>query len=233
MLKELSIFLPFYNEEPLVEQSIGEVFRVVQTLDLERFEVIAVENGSTDQTLKKLKELKPRYKELRVIHLKEAGYGLALQAGFKESRYEWVFFADSDLQISFENLPRFIQEAHIREAPLVIGYRTNTADGWHRWINRQLIKTANRLLFGVKARDIDCAFKLFHRSVIEKIMPLESQGAIISSEILAKITLHRVPFKELPVEHLPDPAGGSTGASPKVLLKAARELFQLWRRLHS
>lgn len=228
-VNQLSIFLPFYNEGPIVKQSIGEAFRVVRGLNLGDFEVIAVENGSQDETLEELRKLEPKYNELRVIHLDEAGYGLALQAGFKESRYDWVFFADSDLQIDLNNLPRFIKAADKDNAPMVIGYRTNSADGWYRWFNRQLIKLANRVLFGVRAKDIDCAFKLMHRSVLNKIMPLQSDGAIISTEILAKAYKQQIPIKQLPVKHLPDPGNGSTGASLKVLLKVPGELFSLWR----
>lgn len=231
MIKQLSIFLPFYNEEPLVERCIAETFRVARELNLDQFEVIAVENGSTDNTLGELKKLKPKYDELRVINLDEAGYGLALQAGFRESKYDWVFFADSDLQIDLENLARFIEAADQNTAPMVIGYRTNRADGWHRQLNALLIRIANRTLFSVKAKDIDCAFKLFHRSVVDKITPLSSKGAIISTEILAKAAQHKIPLKQLPVKHLPDPHGGSTGASLSVLLKVPGELLDLWKNL--
>jgi len=225
---QLSIFFPFYNEEQLVPTTIKTAFEEVSKLNFEQFEVVAVENGSTDHTLSELRKLEPQYPQLRVIHLDQAGYGGAIKRGLEEAGYEWVFFADSDLQIDLSNLPSFLEKANPETAPLVIGYRTNRADGFFRWVNQQIIRLANRVLFGVKVKDVDCAFKLIHRSVLDKILPLKSDGAIISTEFLAKATRAKVPILELPVEHLPDQGGGSTGARLDVLVRAGRELIRLW-----
>lgn len=224
-IQELSLFLPFYNEEKLAEKSIAETFKVLGGLNLRRYEVIAVENGSRDRTLEILKGLKLKYPQLRVMHLEKAGYGRALKAGFEAAKFEWVFFTDSDLQFDLAEISKLIEK--VDGYKMAIGYRKGRREGFVRNFNTWGWNFLIRLLFGISVRDVDCAFKLIHRDVLKVILPLKSEGALISAELLVKA--HRAGFEwiEVGVSHFPDPAGGSTGAKPSVIVKAFWELLKV------
>lgn len=85
----------------------------------------------------------------------------------------------------------------------------------------------NRLFFRLRVRDIDCAFKIFKRSLVQDLA-LESQGAMISAEILIRLTRMHIPIKEVPVSHLPRLHGSPTGAKPSVIIRAFREMVRLY-----
>jgi hypothetical protein len=114
----------------------------------------------------------------------------------------------------------------------VIGYRVNRQDHLMRKVNAWAWGRLQWALFGLDARDIDCGFKLFRREVLQS-MPMHSDGAFISTEILlrARAAGHRI--HEVPVHHYPRKAGAPTGANFRVIGKAFRELWELRRELRS
>jgi hypothetical protein len=85
-------------------------------------------------------------------------------------------------------------------------------------------------MFGLRVKDIDCAFKLFHRRVFEQIQ-LGSSGAMISTEMLVKIKDKGYKLQEVGVLHSPRLAGKQTGANLRVVLRAFRELFRFHRKM--
>jgi hypothetical protein len=87
-----------------------------------------------------------------------------------------------------------------------------------------------RALFDLRVRDIDCAFKVFHRRVLEA-MPIESLGAFVNTEILARAQAVGVRICQVPVTHRRRRFGAQTGARPRVILNALRELLALYGEL--
>lgn len=194
------------------------------------YEIIIVNDGSQDRTAEIADHLAQENSCIRVIHhQKNQGYGGALQSGLYNARYGWIFFSDSDGQFDLNELTNFAREVH--DADLVIGYRLQRAEGFGRILNAKLWSGLMRLLFGLKVKDVDCAFKLIRREVIERIPRLESNGALISAELLIKAQRAGFKIKELGVGHFKDEAGGSTGANPKVILRAFQELWKLRKEL--
>lgn len=228
MVKRLSVFFPFYNEEELAEKTIRTAFEVLSELNLEDFEILAIENGSSDNTFKVLKNLEQEFPKLRVFHLEEAGYGRALIHGFYTASFDWLFFTDGDLQFDLHEIKKLLERAF--KADLVLGYRLERAEGLARRLNTAIWNNAIRLMFDLPVRDIDCAFKLIRKKVIDEIPKLESTGALISTELLVKAKRAGFTFAEVGVHHYPDLAGGSTGANPKVILTALKELWRFWRK---
>lgn len=228
MVKKLSVFFPFYNEQELAEKTIRTAFEVLAELELEDYEILAVENGSTDNTFKILKNLEGEFPKLKTVHLEEAGYGRALQYGFYHARFEWIFFTDSDLQFDLYEIKKLIQRSH--RGDLILGYRLGRAEGLLRRLNTALWNNLIRWLLALSVRDIDCAFKLIRKKVIDEIPKLESTGALISAELLVKAKRAGFTFAEVGVHHYPDLAGGSTGANPKVIVTALKELWKFWRK---
>ena len=227
---KLSLFFPFHNEEKLVEKTIRTAFETLPKLDLDEFEVIAIQNASTDKTGEVLGRLKDDFANLRVIRQDSPpGYGKALKGGFYNTKYSWVFFTDGDLQFDLNELPKLLEKSS--QADLVIGYRIKRAEGGIRLLYQKLFGFMIQIMFGLKVTDIDCAFKLIKKEVIDTIPALQSDGAMISAELLIKAKKAGFKILEVPVHHYPDTAGGSTGASLKVISKAVWELIQLWRKL--
>lgn len=226
-VKEISIFFPFWNEEKNIENVVKKAIPVAKKLALD-WEIIMIDDGSsdkTDQICKKLAEDDPKH--LRAIsHKPNRGYGAALREGFENSRYDLVAFNDGDGQFDFSESFKFIEK--IKSADIVIGYRKKRRDHPMRRVLMQLLKVWNFIFFGFYFRDIDCGFKLFRKVAIEKISPLKSEGAMITTEILTKAKKAGLKITEVDVSHYPRLYGDQSGGNLRVILRAIRESFMLW-----
>ena len=161
-VRELSVFFPCFDEEANVETVVQRALAVLRDRDLDRFEVIVVDDGSRDETGARADKLAARFEEVRVVHHAEnQGYGAALRSGFTAAALPWIFFTDGDGQFDLEELDPFLLAAE--EADVVIGYRRQGADHLGRRVNTWLWGLTVRGLFGLRVRDIDCAFKLLSR----------------------------------------------------------------------
>ncbi|MEK7610877.1 MAG: glycosyltransferase family 2 protein [Patescibacteria group bacterium] len=230
-LKELSVFFPIYNEEKNIRTTFAKTLAVLPTV-AEKFEILLVNDGSSDRTGKVLEELAAGNPLVRVItHPVNRGYGAALKSGLYGAAYEWVAFTDSDGQFDFSEITRFIETQAKTGADMVIGYYLHRAVPFYRKVNSFLWQFTVLLFFGLSVRDIDCGFKLFRKKVIETIPPLESErGAFISTEFLIKAKKSGFKMVEIGVHHYPATRPG-TGANLNVILKSFSDLFKLRRRL--
>lgn len=224
----LSIFFPAYNEEENIKETVLRTIDVVENSPfVGEYEILVVNDGSRDKTLSIAQELEEQYRTVRVVnHPRNMGYGAALKSGMEEARMDYVFFTDADLQFDIVELQNLL--VHLDQYPVVIGYRAPRRDSFMRLVNAWGWNKLNRLLFGLRIRDIDCAFKLFRRKELQAIS-LKSKGAMISAETLIRLTRRNIPVKEVPVSHLPRYAGSPTGAKPSVILRAFREMIELYR----
>jgi hypothetical protein len=139
-----------------------------------------------------------------------------------------VLLTDSDLQFDLDQLADFVPLT--READLVVGWRLDRQDPLHRRVNAAAWNLLVRHAFDLKVRDVDCAFKLIRREVVEGLT-LTSSGAMISTELLVRAQANGARVRELGVEHRPRVAGEQSGASPRVVLRAFQELRQLRHEL--
>ena len=224
----LSIVLPAYNEKTNVESAVEEVSAVAQQLGTE-YEIILVNDGSTDDTGEIARQMAQRIANLRVVsHYPNRGYGGSLEAGFAAAGKDLIAFVPADKQFVFSEIDCFLEK--IAEADIVCGYRANRQDTFIRKLNAFGWNTLVRLLFGYLCRDIDCGFKLFRREVLDQVT-IVSDGAMIDTELLAGARARGFRIAEVPVTHLPRVAGEATGANFKVIAKAFRDLVRFRRRL--
>ena len=225
----LSVIMPAHNEETAIA---GTVHGVVNTLKawVPDFEVIVVNDGSKDRTRSIVEEIAASDQHVRLInHPVNQGYGAALVSGFEAITKDLVFFMDSDGQFDIADLERFF--AFIYEYDAVLGYRIDRQDTWVRKLNAWGWKMLVRLVFGLRVRDIDCAFKLYPGKFFHKHR-LETRGAMINAEILYKFTRAGYTYTQLGVRHLPRRGGRATGAKPAVIARAFREMFTYARKWH-
>ena len=227
-LSSISIFFPFYNEEANIERVAMSALRIAPSI-ASRFEIILVNDGSRDATGEIADRLADAHPEIRAVHNKpNRGYGGAVKRGFETAQMDWVFFSDGDGQFDLEELPKLI--GLLDKSDMAVGFRIDRADPLIRKLNAFCWGTLVRTLFGMRIRDIDCAFKLIPRKLLDEIS-LESDGAMISTELLAKATYRGLSIGQVGVHHYPRTAGEQTGANFRVILKAFRELFSLHARI--
>ena len=233
-MPSLSIVLPAYNEEANVVAAVEEVSHVARGMNID-YEIILVNDGSRDRTGELARtELAPRIPNFRLVeHFPNRGYGGALKAGFAAAAKELIVFIPADKQFKFSEVELLLAKL-TQDVTLVSGWRVQRQDNLVRRLNGLGWNSVVALLFGRTIHDIDCGFKVFRREVLHRIH-IESNGAMIDTEMLAEMKARGYKMTDVPVTHLPRVAGSPTGANMKVILRAFRDLFKfrlrLWREL--
>ena len=228
----ISMVLPAFNEAAVIGTTVGEVVRTLTEWSAD-FEVIVVDDGSSDQTAAIVNALATRDERIRLIqHPHNQGYGAALVTGFAAASKDLTCFMDADGQFAVTDLARLL--VWVPSSDVVIGYRVERQDTRMRRFNAWGWNLLVRICLGVRVRDLDCAFKLLPTAFLHA-HPLTTRGAMINAELLYQINQAGLTFHEVGVNHLPRKAGRSTGARPDVILRALRDLavYTLrWRVLH-
>lgn len=220
MIDPISVILPVFNEKDNIEKAVSSISTIFPQFT-NNFEVIIVNDGSTDGSTELLSQLAANNKIFKVIHHKEnKGYGASLVSGFKSAKCPLIFFMDSDLQFDISEIQKLLN--YIDEFDIVVGYRIKRKDSSYRLAISSLFNFFVRHTFGIPIRDINCAFKLFHRDIIDQIN-LTSQGSMINTEFISKALRMGRTIKEVGVNHYPRKEGRQTGGSLKVILKAIFE----------
>lgn len=232
-MTSLTVTMPAYNEAENIPAMIAEVVQVVANLS-DDFELIVVDDGSKDDTAQVVRHLSQQYPQVRLVqHEVNKGYGTAVRTGLTSATKELIFFTDADRQFDIHELENLLAE--ISRADLVVGYRQPRRDPLMRRLNGKGWSSLVTVLFGYTARDIDCAFKLMRRQVVDHLRhEVQSGGATFSAEFLVRAKRAGFRIAEVPIKgHRPRVAGSPTGAKPAVIVRAFRELvrfrMQLWK----
>jgi glycosyltransferase involved in cell wall biosynthesis len=233
-LATLSYFFPAHNEEANLGGLVAEALAVLPTL-ADTFEIVIVNDGSRDATGRIADELTAANPGIvrAVHHPVNLGYGAALRSGFRAARHDHVAFTDGDRQFHVEDLARLIDRMAAAAGPspdVVVGFRIKRADPLVRTLYARAYRLANRLFFGLRVRDVDCACKLFRRDALREIA-VASGGAFFSAELLIKLHAAGRSIAEVGVPHFPRTAGSATGARPSVVLRAVRDFWDLRLRM--
>lgn len=224
----LSVVLPAFNEEENILATVEGVRSAVERLT-GNFEIIVVNDGSKDRTGEIADALAREDRRIRVIHHPgNRGYGAALRTGFAAMTRGFCFYTDTDCQFDLSEFPRLLPL--LPGADVVTGFRENRADPLHRRLNAALYKHILAALFGLRVRDVDCAFKVY-RSELLKEFDLSSDSIFISAEALIKAAQRGCVIREVAVTHFPRAHGKQTGNSPATLVKALREFVTMSPRL--
>jgi glycosyltransferase involved in cell wall biosynthesis len=227
--QSISVVFPAYNEQGNVAQAIQQANDCLRGLT-EDWEIIVVNDGSSDQTAAVMDAIAANDARVVPIHHRNGnrGYGAALKSGIERASKNLIFFSDSDLQFHLAELPLLL--LWIEQYDAVIGYREKRNDRLHRKMNALGWNILVRMVLGLRVRDIDCAFKLFRASVFDSVR-IDAVGAMVNTDILVQLIRKGFLVKEVPVTHFPRVVGKSTGANLRVIVKAFRELVRLRAKL--
>lgn len=222
----ISFVLPCFNEAENVADAIRAA-AAAGTRCASDYEVIVVDDGSSDATATIVAAFVAEDRRVRlIVHAHNRGYGDAVRSGIAAATKDWVFLTDADLQFDLRELDEFLP--FTARTDMIVGWRILRQDPVNRRINATAWNWLVRRTFHLPVRDVDCAFKLVRRELLQAC-DLQSGGATISTEILVKTLARGARLQEIGVHHRPRVAGTSSGANPRVVLRAFRELAGLRR----
>ncbi len=225
-ISSISAVFPAYNDGGTIASMVAAAWIALKQVT-EDFEIIVVNDGSSDYTATMLEEVSTRYPELRVItHPYNQGYGAALRTGFSAAIKDWVFYTDGDSQYNPLELVNLVDA--LREGVDVVnGYKLTRNDSLMRILIGRAYHYFVKLLFGIRIRDVDCDFRLIPRSVLEEI-ELKSISGAICLELVKKIQDAGYIFAEVPVNHYSRKYGVSQFFVPWRIIRTLRQLADLY-----
>ena len=223
---QVSCIIPAYNEAGCLADTVAE-WTVALARDTRDYEIIVVDDGSTDDSATLLRKLATQYDRLQVLtHATNVGYGAAVVDGFARARFPLLFFTDSDGQYDPADFRLLLDR--IATADIVVGHRVRRADPWGRALLSRGYNALVRRIVGSSLRDVNCAFKLLHRDSFTNL-GIASTGFSVNAELEMTARNHHMTIVEVPVRHRPRRAGRST-VRPFHVLRGLQELAWLRRR---
>lgn len=217
----ISLFLPAFNEEQNVSFMVGRASEVLERLGVE-WEIIVVDDGSTDSTPRIVRELSERDPRIRLVrHERNLGFGMAVRSGIAAARLGWVFYTDCDGQFDLDELERFWCARGTCD--IISGYRRRRRDPGLRLVYSLLYNSLASVMFWGGFKDVDASFKLYRRSVFERVRPRSTSG-VVDLEILLLARGMGFSIRQMPVSHHPRRAG-------TVSFETFRHGFFAWVRI--
>lgn len=230
-LPSLSVFFPAYHDEDNIGKVTEAAVGVLNDLGVE-YEVIIVHDGSPDRTGEVADELARRHPKVRVIHHpKNLGYGAALKTGFTSAKNAYIFYTDGDNQFDVREMKKFVPLVSLGLSDLVIGFRIRKQYTLYRKITSFTYNLILQVLFDLPYRDVDCAFKMIPKSLIDQI-DISSVDAFIDAELLIKAQRLGYSVTEIGVTHRPR-LTGTSGVKSKVILGTIKEMIKFYLHVRS
>lgn len=233
MFPSLSVVIPMYNEEEYVSRTLTAVTAALERAGIEH-EIVLVDDASTDRTAALADAAAAADPRVRVVrNPQNLTLGGSLRAGFAAARHELVLYTDADLPFDLEEVPRAVRLLLVQEADMLVAYRFDrTAEGMRRALYTWGYSVIIRALFGLKIRDVNFAFKLFRRRLLDRFV-LKSGGSFIDAELVVRTLKAGGQVIQIGVDYFPRTRGESKLASGQVIVRILSELSSLWRELRS
>lgn len=235
----ISMFFPAYNEEKNIPILLSSAVKILKEV-ANKYEIfVVVYEGSTDNTISVVKKFSKKNKNIKLLIQPKSkkGIGYAILMGFNNAKYPYIFYADADNQFDLNEFKKFLP--YTNEYDVIAGYRIKRQDPLSRIIVSKIYNMIMRILFGTKEKDLDCAFRLVNKRVINNIKLVCTTG-VATTELLAKTRKKGFKIKEIGVTHYPRKLGKSVFEAkglnlpkPRVVINILKEIVLLYNDLHS
>jgi len=232
----LSIFFPMWNEEAYIHRAVAaatdECVELIAAGEIADYELIVVDDASTDATGRLADELAAADRHVRVVHHPvNRKLGGGMKTGFAAATGDLVLYTDADLPFDMAEIGKACRIMRLYESDIVSAYRHDrTGEGTVRIVYTFVYNTLIRRLFGVRMRDINFAFKLCRREIFDHIH-LVSEGSFIDAELIIRAKKLGYEVTQFGVDYFPRTRGVSTLSSPKIILKILKEMWALRKEL--
>lgn len=234
----ITFFFPMWNEEAIIDNTIAAAReaagRLVDEGDVRDYEILIVDDASSDATGEIADKYADGDRRIRVVHHPvNRKLGGSLKTGFAQARGELVLYTDADLPFDLTEVSKAVRIMRMYEADIVSAFRFDrTGEGPRRFFYSYVYNHLVRALFGLRVRDVNFAFKLIHRDVLERVS-LKSEGSFIDVELLARANRMGYRIMQFGVDYFPRTRGVSTLSSGAVIKKIVREMLALRRELRA
>jgi glycosyltransferase involved in cell wall biosynthesis len=222
----ISVFFPCYNDKGTIGDLVTQALSLLKELSSD-YEVIVVDDGSTDGSRDLLKEIESLHSHVKLVfHEENKGYGGALQSGFKAASKDLVFYTDGDAQYNINEMPLLVP-LMTEDIDIVNGIKIGRGDSLFRIVIGNIYNFFIRNIFNVYVFDVDCDFRLIRRNMLEGINFVASSGAICT-ELVKKLEMKGARFREVSVHHYPRIYGQSQFFNLKRVIDTGKDLIRLW-----
>ena len=232
----LTIFFPMWNEQEYLDRALTSAHEACANLiaegEIETYELLVIDDASTDATGRMADARAAADPRVRVVHHPvNRKLGGSLKTGFAEAKGDLVLYTDADLPFDMDELQKACRLMRHYEADIVSAYRFDrTGEGTLRAVYTFAYNALIKLLFGVRVRDINFAFKLCKRRIFDHI-ELSSEGSFVDAELVIRATRLGFEILQFGVDYFPRTRGESTLSSPAVIRTIVREMLQLRKEL--
>ncbi len=241
--ESISVFVPVYNERDSVRIVAEEISAYLKSRFSEYEILLITSDQSTDGTRDIAKNLEREIPYLRAVNRgSDFSYAGALRTGFKNAKKELIFFTDGDRQFDIQELDLLMDA--IKRYDVVTGYKLKRHDPLMRIWMSWLYNVTMRTVFRLSIRDINGAFKLYRRKVVDAVhfLPNLTQG-VVNVEMYLTAREHGYTIGEVGVHHFhrltgsPDSEIGTRGkiiafVRPHIILESLKDTYKLWKKIH-
>jgi glycosyltransferase involved in cell wall biosynthesis len=231
MPPSLTVVVPMFNEEAYILRTVAAARRVLERMAVVH-EIVLVDDGSTDRTGEIADGLAREDPRVKVVHNgRNRGLGGSLRAGYAAATCDLILYTDADLPFDFDEVERAVRLLEYQQADVLSAYRFDRRlEGLQRHLYTSVYSALVRVLFGIEVRDVNFAFKLFRRALLERV-PLKSEGSFIDAEFLIRCRRAGAHIIQIGVDYFPRARGTSSLASPRVVGRILGEMARLWPEL--
>ena len=228
----LTFMFPMWNEEEMIHRTVDAARETASDLvasgEIGDYEILIVDDASSDKTGAIADELAAADDHVRVVHHKvNRKLGGSVRTGLAEARGDLVLYTDADMPFDLADLGKALRLMRVYEADILSAYRLDrTGEGVKRTLYSYVYNSMVRMLLGMRIRDVNFAFKLLRRDILRHI-ELESEGSFIDVELLAKAQRRGFHIIQFGVDYFPRDRGTSTLSSPAVISTILKELVRL------
>ena len=232
----VNITLPVLNEERQLPRAVEQLTAFLRAGFGLPYEIVIVDNGSTDGTWPVARQLESKHPEVRALRLDQRGRGRALRQAWQASQADVLSYMDVDLSTGLEAFPALVNALPEVRAGVAVGSRLLPGSRIQRCLKRELISRGYNLLvralFGLRCSDLQCGFKAMTRQAADVLLPLvEDNGWFLDTELLLIADRLSIPIRDIPVRWVED-----SDSRVRIVATAwgdLRGLARVWRRFHA